>query len=63
MLTRVLSVVMIALGIGILVRTVAAGVGGGLGLLLGALLILAGALRLPPRGTFSARRSVAAAEP
>ena len=46
MLTRVLSVVMIALGVGILVRTVAAGVGGGLGLLLGALLILAGALRL-----------------
>ena len=46
MLTRVLSVLMIALGIGILVRTVAAGVGGGLGILLGALLILAGALRL-----------------
>ena len=46
MLTRVLSVVMIALGIGILVRTVAAGVGGGLGILLGAMLILAGALRL-----------------
>jgi hypothetical protein len=46
MLTRVLSVVMIALGIGILVRTVAAGVGGGLGILLGGLLILAGALRL-----------------
>ena len=46
MLTRVLSVVMIALGIGILVRTVAAGVGGGLGILLGVLLILAGALRL-----------------
>jgi hypothetical protein len=45
-LTRVLSVVMIALGIGILVRTVAAGVGGGLGILLGALLIFAGALRL-----------------
>ena len=46
MLTRILSVVMIALGIGIIVRTVAAGVGGGLGILLGALLILAGALRL-----------------
>jgi hypothetical protein len=46
MLARVLSVVMIALGIGIIVRTIAAGVGGGLGLLLGALLILAGALRL-----------------
>ena len=37
---------MIALGIGIVVRTVAAGVGGGVGLLLGALLVLAGALRL-----------------
>ena len=46
MLARVLSVVMIALGIGIIVRTIVAGVGGGLGLLLGALLILAGALRL-----------------
>jgi hypothetical protein len=46
MLARVLSVVMIALGVGIVVRTIAAGVGGGLGLLLGALLILAGALRL-----------------
>jgi hypothetical protein len=46
MLARVLSVVMIALGIGIIVRTIAAGVGGGLGLLLGALLILAGVLRL-----------------
>jgi hypothetical protein len=46
MVARVLSVVMIALGIGILVRTVLAGVGGGLGILLGALLILAGALRL-----------------
>lgn len=46
MLTRALSVLMIVLGIGILVRTFAAGVGGGLGIVLGALLILAGALRL-----------------
>jgi hypothetical protein len=45
-LARVLAVVMILLGLGILVRTIAGGVGGGLGLLLGALLILAGALRL-----------------
>jgi hypothetical protein len=37
---------MIVLGIGIVVRTIAGGVGGGLGLLLGALLVLAGALRL-----------------
>jgi hypothetical protein len=42
----VLSFVMVALGLGIIVRTVAGGVGGGLGLLLGALLVLAGALRL-----------------
>lgn len=37
---------LIALGIAVLVRTVVEGVGGGLGLLLGALLVLAGALRL-----------------
>ena len=46
MLTRALAVLMIALGICVVVRTIAGGVGGGLGLLLGALLILAGALRL-----------------
>ena len=39
---RVLSVILIALGIGLIVRTIAGGVGGGLGLLLGALLIVAG---------------------
>jgi hypothetical protein len=37
---------MIVLGIVIVARTIAGGVGGGLGLLLGALLILAGGLRL-----------------
>jgi len=37
---------MIVLGIVIVVRTIAGGVGGGLGLLLGTLLILAGVLRL-----------------
>jgi hypothetical protein len=37
---------MIVLGIVIVVRTIVGGVGGGLGLFLGALLILAGALRL-----------------
>jgi hypothetical protein len=46
LLARVFAVVMIALGIGVIVRTIAGGVGGGLGLFLGALLILAGALRL-----------------
>jgi len=46
LLARVLAVLMIALGIVVVVRTIAAGVGGGLGIILGALLILAGALRL-----------------
>jgi hypothetical protein len=45
-LGRGLAVLLIALGIAVLARSVVAGVGGGLGLLLGALLILAGALRL-----------------
>ena len=46
MLGRVLPWVVIALGITLVVRTIAAGVGGGLGIVIGALLILAGALRL-----------------
>ena len=46
MLGRVLPWVVIALGIALVVRTIAAGVGGGLGIVIGALLILAGALRL-----------------
>jgi hypothetical protein len=33
-------------GVAIVVRTIAAGVGGGLGLLIGALFVLAGALRI-----------------
>ena len=41
-----LAVVMVLLGLGVIARTVAAGVGGGLGLLLGALLVAAGLLRL-----------------
>jgi hypothetical protein len=45
-ITLVLSGVLVALGVAIVVRTLAAGVGGGLGLLLGALFILAGGLRL-----------------
>ena len=43
---RLFSVLIIALGVAVVVRTVAEGVGGGLGLLLGGLMILAGALRL-----------------
>ena len=46
MLVRILPWVVIALGIAIVVRTIAAGVGGGVGLVVGALLILAGVLRL-----------------
>jgi hypothetical protein len=45
-IATVLSAVLIVLGLAIIVRTVAAGVGGGLGLLLGALFVLAGGLRL-----------------
>jgi len=45
-ITRGLSILLIVLGAAVLVRTVVAGVGGGVGLLLGTLLVLAGALRL-----------------
>jgi hypothetical protein len=45
-MTTYFSVVLIVLGVAIIVRTILAGIGGGLGLLLGALLILAGSLRL-----------------
>jgi hypothetical protein len=41
-----LSVTFVLVGLAIVVRTVAAGVGGGLGLLLGALFIAAGCARL-----------------
>lgn len=46
MITRVFAVVLIVLGAAVIVRTVIEGVGGGLGLLLGGMLLLAGALRL-----------------
>ncbi len=46
MLARALAVLMILLGIGIVVRTIALGVGGGLGFLFGVLLVFAGVLRL-----------------
>ena len=45
-MTVALAWVMIALGVAVVVRTLAAGVGGGLGLVLGVLLVLAGGLRL-----------------
>jgi hypothetical protein len=43
--TTVFSAVIVALGLAIIARTIAAGVGGGLGLLLGGVLVLAGAAR------------------
>jgi uncharacterized membrane protein YfcA len=46
LVARILSVILIALGIGLIARTIAGGVGGGLGLFVGALLIVAGVLRL-----------------
>ena len=46
MLARALPLFVIALGVAIVVRTIAVGVGGGLGLVVGALLVLAGVLRL-----------------
>jgi hypothetical protein len=45
-ITAILSAVLVVLGLAIIVRTVAAGVGGGLGILLGTLFVLAGGLRL-----------------
>jgi Flp pilus assembly protein TadB len=45
-MTVALAWLLIVLGVIVIVRTVAAGVGGGLGLILGALLLLAGVLRL-----------------
>ena len=46
MITSLLSATIVALGIAIIVRTLAAGTGGGLGLLIGAVFVLAGAGRL-----------------
>lgn len=46
MITRIFAVLLVALGIAVIVRTFLEGVGGGLGLLLGPLLVLAGSLRL-----------------
>jgi hypothetical protein len=44
--TAGLSIVMVVLGLVVIARTLAAGVGGGLGLLLGGMLVVAGAFRL-----------------
>jgi hypothetical protein len=42
----IVSVLLIVLGVAVVARTIALGVGGGLGLLLGGLMIAAGVLRL-----------------
>jgi hypothetical protein len=44
--TFVLSGALVVLGAAIIVRTLAAGVGGGLGLLIGVLFVVAGAARM-----------------
>ena len=44
--TTVLATLLVCLGVAAIVRTVLLGVGGGLGLLLGAALVAAGAARL-----------------
>jgi hypothetical protein len=46
MITYVLSGLLVVVGLVIVIQTLAAGIGGGLGLLIGALFILAGAARL-----------------
>jgi len=45
-LPALLALLVVAIGLAVVARTIAAGVGGGLGLLLGGLLVLGGALRL-----------------
>ena len=45
-MTKVLALLLVGLGAAIVVRTVVAGVGGGLGLFLGVLLLVAGVGRL-----------------
>jgi hypothetical protein len=45
-ISRALSMLLVALGLAAVVRTAVEGVGGGLGFVLGALLVLAGVLRL-----------------
>jgi hypothetical protein len=44
--TRAVSVLLVVVGVAVIARTIAAGVGGGIGLLLGALIVAAGAGRL-----------------
>jgi hypothetical protein len=46
LITYVLSGLLVVLGVAVIIRTLAAGVGGGLGIVFGVMLILAGGLRL-----------------
>ena len=46
MASRILSLLLVVLGVVVVVRTISLGVGGGLGLILGGLMIAAGVLRL-----------------
>jgi hypothetical protein len=46
MITAALSGLLVLLGLAVIVRTLAAGVGGGLGIMFGAMLVLVGGLRL-----------------
>jgi hypothetical protein len=50
MITRVLSATLIVLGIAVVVRTLAEGIGGGVGLLVGALLVFVGSIRFYAAG-------------
>jgi hypothetical protein len=44
--TAAISMLLVVLGLAVIVRSIQAGVGGGLGLIIGAMLVAAGALRL-----------------
>jgi hypothetical protein len=44
--TSAISVLLVILGLGVIARTIQAGIGGGLGIVMGAMLVAAGALRL-----------------
>ena len=44
--TAAISMLLVVLGVAVIVRSLQAGVGGGLGLTIGAMLVAAGALRL-----------------
>ena len=43
--TGLISLLLVGLGVAVIARTLHAGIGGGLGLLLGGMLVIAGALR------------------